>query len=81
MANVYYTIKDKFFAPNQKLNLPSSDQAVAGSIEPLTMEQLSVLSNIVEVDGYVQVENTNYEDLTNLRYKCRLFNTPSSLGR
>ena len=35
--------------------------------ESLTVEGLSVLSEVREVDGYVQVENTNHEDLTNLR--------------
>ena len=35
--------------------------------ESLTVEGLSVLSEVREVDGYVQVESTNEEDLTNLR--------------
>lgn len=38
-----------------------------GMDESLTVEGLSVLSEVREVDGYVQVENTNQEDLTNLR--------------
>ena len=37
------------------------------SVEPLTMDKLSFLSNITEVDGYVQVENTNHAELTHLR--------------
>lgn len=38
-----------------------------GMDESLTVEGLSILSEVREVDGYVQVENTNQEDLTNLR--------------
>ena len=38
-----------------------------GMDESLTVEGLSVLSEVREVDGYVHVENTNQEDLTNLR--------------
>ena len=38
-----------------------------GMDESLTVEGLSVLSEVREVDGYVQVENTNQEDLANLR--------------
>ena len=38
-----------------------------GMDESLTVEGLSILSEVREVDGYVQVENANHEDLTNLR--------------
>ena len=38
-----------------------------GMDESLTVEGLSLLSEVREVDGYVQVESTNREDLTNLR--------------
>ena len=38
-----------------------------GMDESLTVEGLSILSEVREVDGYVQIEDTNQEDLTNLR--------------